>query len=57
MIPIPLIRPGLLVRQPCQDLSGLALRMHLMDEHGWTLAMVLTCRGDETYLREAHEKM
>lgn len=57
MIPIPPIRPGLLVSQPCQDLSGLALRMHLMDEHRWTLAMVLTWRRDETYLREAHEKM
>lgn len=31
--------------------------MHLMDVHGWTLAMVLTWRRDETYLREAHEKM
>lgn len=31
--------------------------MHLMDVHGWTVAMVLTWRDDKEYLRAAHEKM
>jgi hypothetical protein len=54
MPPISLIHPDLLARQSCQEMSGLALRMHLMDEHGWTVAMILTRRLDHDYLLQQH---
>lgn len=54
MPPIPLIHPSVLTRHGYEDLAGVDLRMHLMDRHGWSVAMVLTWRTDESYLQDWH---
>lgn len=56
MPPIPLIRASLLVMHSYQTLVGVQLRLHLMEEHGWTVAMVLARRLDHDYLMEEHHK-
>jgi hypothetical protein len=39
-----------------EHLEGVRLREHLMEVHGWTVAMVLAQRANENYLMTAHEK-
>lgn len=56
MPPISLIRASLLASHPHQTLVGVQLRLHLMEEHGWTVAMVLARRLDHDYLLEEHQK-
>jgi hypothetical protein len=39
-----------------ERLEGVRLREHLMEVHGWTVAMVLAHRSEENYLLAAHAK-
>jgi hypothetical protein len=45
-----------LLAHPFQKLDGVRLRVHLMEEHGWSVAMVLSRRFDEDYLQSEHQK-
>jgi hypothetical protein len=46
-----------LLAHPYDDkLAGVRLRVHLMEQHGWSVAMVLSRRFDEDYLQSAHQK-
>jgi hypothetical protein len=56
MPPISPVKLSLLAHPHDDKLVGVRLRMHLMESHGWTVAMVLSRRYDEDYLQSEHKR-